>query len=87
MKNYAILAAIAVALVLALYWFTTLIGASWRTLFLATAIWVGVLGATSLVLGFGDLKSSGVMFTTWGFFFTLPGIIALTIACRVVGFR
>ena len=87
LKNYIILVAIIVGLTLALFWFTTLIGGTWRTLLAASAIWLICLSAISLVLGFGDLKSSGIMFTTWGFFFTLPAIIALTIACRVVGFR
>lgn len=87
MKNYIILVAIVVGLFLALLWFTTLIGGTWRTLLTASAIWLIFLGAISLVLGFGDLKGSGVMFTTWGFYFTLPAIIALTIACRIVGLR
>jgi hypothetical protein len=87
MKNYVILAAIVIGLSLALYWFATLIGGTWRTLIIASAIWAICLGAVSLVLGFGDLKSSGVMFATWGFFFTLPAIIALTIGCRALGIR
>jgi hypothetical protein len=87
MKNYLILAAIVGGVLLALYWFTTLIGGSWRTLVGAIFAWVVALGGLSLVLGFGDLKSSGVMFTTWGFFFTLPAVIALVIACRVLGLR
>lgn len=87
MKNYLILAAIVVALIAALYGFTAWVGGTWRTLAAAIALWVIGLGAICLVLGFGDLKASGVMFTTWGFFFTLPAIIVLVVAFRAFGVR
>ena len=87
MKNYLILAAIIVGVISALYGFTALIGGTWRTLGVSIAAWGAGLGAISLLLGFGDLKSSGIMFTTWGFFFTLPAVIILIVGFRFVGVR
>lgn len=87
MKNYLILAAIVVGVLAALYGFTAWIGGTWRTLAAAIVVWVATLGAISLLFGFGDLKSSGVMFTTWGFFLTLPAIIVLAVAFRAFGIR
>jgi hypothetical protein len=87
MKNYLILAAIIVVLLAALYGFTTWIGGTWRTLVAAISVWVAGLGVISLLLGFGDLKSSGVMFTTWGLFLSLPAIVILAAIGRAVGIR
>jgi hypothetical protein len=87
MKNYLILAAIIVGVLAALYGFTAWIGGTWRTLAAAMVVWTASLGAISLLLSFGDLKSSGVMFTTWGFFFTLPAIIGMVLAFRAFGIR